>query len=1282
MARTSFLQNSFLGGEYAPFYQGRSNAPEYYQALNLCLNYLPTDEGALTRRPGFRFSAEARHPTAVRIIPFATSDGDTFVCEFTPGVLRLHTGGRLRTLAPRDVANISSANPAVVETASAHGLTTGDTVVFPTIGPDFGQHLFNRQFRVTVLSTTTFSLANTGTRGTAPTDGAAFAGLNLFNETVAKVQEIVTPYTTAEQLADLRFAEEADTLFLFHRDFSPRLLSAPAFTLTAPTLAHTYLPQTSSTTLAFSALTGSITVTASSTAGINGGQGFLATDVGRQIQANTGTTDAPNFVAMTITAVGSPTSVTATVFTVNLTSTAATTQWALQAFSNTTGWPTHGVVHESRLWVVSDAYPGRIDATQVFGYPPQDTILNFDLFSDSQGTVADDDGISATVAGSGRKNFQWLLSVESGLLAGADGGEWLFRASALDDPLTPFTVQARQVTTFGSADVQPFRAGRNTLFAQSIARGLIEHRLDTGGYDGNDLARQARHLTSPGLAELAYSQVPTPVLWARRNDRRLIGLTYRDDLEGRQVAWHQHNVAWADDAMAISEGRHVFLAPEGPVLSIAVAPFSDVERTRNDTLWAAVLRNGWACVEYLTPVFDEERLPNEAFFVDSGTAYKFEETGFSFENVSNDTYRFYGLDRLVGDTVDGVWRGEDLGTAVVQAGGFAEFRVNAGLQGAASAYETTSTTDFSTSSFGGTPLLVRHITDGTGTAELASPPPNSAFLTGEDGKRYFIERSNANPLTLYNVTDGASGPSRSFATILADVIAAGVRPSGGYLGTGGASRAPFIVPGTQYLVYVGGTAFGVRADKFAAYYKVDATGALVLVGGLAVSVDTLATQFSPPGNAEAYSMAGHLFTVPFGDTSNYALAYPLLVAYHGESRSSFLALPSVNEVLATTPIVQAGSGAWLNRELDLATVGLTDVLNVNGYTVDNTSRGFFLPAANTAAGTRAYFVWHPADIAEHSLGVASPAAPFLTTNSPGREAGFISSVKVAGQDTAAIAAGSVEVSANARFQGVAYPFPDMGENFAGGASTILTNFYLPASVFPTDPADVFSPWWCFFPRVYNDPGDGDKLGVRTFLYDPTLGVFTHVGFAKAQLFDFGTSGVDANFEPRYVSFYWDRTTNELTALMGGDAGSPITTTVVARFGTFTDVGLEAVEPSASHVDGVVGLNYSSRAQILRPDLNSGAQAGTGAGKLRRTDRFNGFFYRTGQIRFGTSFTNLIEVVLSDPDSLGRRPLFSGITPIRSLQDTYGYDSMMAWEQARPQPGGIVGVVGHIQTQDL
>lgn len=197
MPDASFVQSNFLGGEWSPYAQGRYDHPKYRTALALCLNAIPVEEGACPRRPGFAFVATTRGGAKGRVLPFDFTDTAPYEIELTASHLRIVTGNSLVfTDDAVTVANISTGTPAVVTVSEAVDWATDDQVqfLFTTQNVTDGAILRHRQFSITVLNTTQFSLADNVTN--APVDGAT---INYDpTETapqIARVVDLSTPYT-------------------------------------------------------------------------------------------------------------------------------------------------------------------------------------------------------------------------------------------------------------------------------------------------------------------------------------------------------------------------------------------------------------------------------------------------------------------------------------------------------------------------------------------------------------------------------------------------------------------------------------------------------------------------------------------------------------------------------------------------------------------------------------------------------------------------------------------------------------------------------------------------------------------------------------------------------------------------------------------------------------------------------------------------------------------------------------------------------------------------------
>ena len=125
---------SFLGGEISPYAQGRFDRPDYKFSLNVCLNSFPVEIGAWVRRPGTQHGMTTRGGNKGRSMEFDFEQSTPITMEFTDGWMRFSPTGPLllTTNDAQTVSAISTANPAVVNTAAANTWATGNTVMFPS----------------------------------------------------------------------------------------------------------------------------------------------------------------------------------------------------------------------------------------------------------------------------------------------------------------------------------------------------------------------------------------------------------------------------------------------------------------------------------------------------------------------------------------------------------------------------------------------------------------------------------------------------------------------------------------------------------------------------------------------------------------------------------------------------------------------------------------------------------------------------------------------------------------------------------------------------------------------------------------------------------------------------------------------------------------------------------------------------------------------------------------------------------------------------------------------
>jgi len=601
MGRASDIQNGFNAGELSALLLGRQDIDAYKGGLFTCLNAIPLVQGAWTRRPGTAFLHQTKHHDRVsRLVPFRHSTVQTYILEFGHQYIRFFTEHGILTATAQNISAISKANPAVLTYVGADTYAAADRVI--VTGVVGMTQVNNREFAVVNVTagSNTFELDESDGTNVNSTNYDTYSS----GGTVAEIIEVATSFTESD-LADIRWTQSADTLYIFHPEFPPQQLvrnSATSWTLSE--LVFTDGPydtaNTTSTTLTPSAATGAgVTLTASAVTGINGGAGFASTDVGRLIRILEGST----WGYVEITGWTSTTVVTVTVLS-TLTNTSAKATWRMGIYSDTTGYPSSGTFFEDRLFLAgATSYPQRWDGSKTGLY------TNFSP-SSTAGTVASDNAVSDVLNSDDVNAIEWLIADDKGLLAGTSAGEWQIRASTQGEALTPTNKTSKPMTKHGSAAVAPTKAGRAVLFVQRASRKVRElaYVFEVDGFKAPDMTMLAEHITRPAIVEMAFQSQPQAINWCVRSDGVLLGLTYERDHE--VVAWHRHELG------GFSDEDQLFI----PVVeSVAVVTAPDETR---DELYCVVQRyvNGGEkrYIEYMSKIWEVEDEQEDAFHLDCG----------------------------------------------------------------------------------------------------------------------------------------------------------------------------------------------------------------------------------------------------------------------------------------------------------------------------------------------------------------------------------------------------------------------------------------------------------------------------------------------------------------------------------------------------------------------------------------------------------------------------------------------------------------------------------------
>lgn len=555
MPKAHPIQAAYNAGEFSPLMEGHINLEKRADAGLLVQNLLALKQGPLMRRGGTKFVKEVKDSSnRTALIPFEFSTIQAYQIEVGDQYFRFYRNNSIITATAQNITDITEADPAVVTYSGSDTYANGDEVYISGVS---GMTEVNGKFFIVAnvnAGANTFELNDIDGNNIDSTNYTAYTS----GGTVAEVYTVASPYEQAnlfdsDGLLQMQYAQSADVLFLTTGAYATRSLSRTghaSWTLTSLVLNDgPYLDvNDTATTLTLSGTSGSVTVTASATTGINGNTGFASTDVGRIIRWKD---PANNWTWLTITAFTDTTHVTATISGPNASAGTATANWRLGVYSDTTGWPKVVAFFQDRILLANcDDYPDRWDLSITGGYS-QGTL--YFQPSNAAGTVSDSDAISGTLQSGSINPILWAAADEKGLLLGTAKKEWLVRSSETNSVLTPSNAKADPVSSLGSAYIKPIEAESGVIVAQRARRRVhdIVYSFELDRLKPRDLTLAAEHITQGGLQATAFQQEPVNNIWAIRGDGLLIGQTYYPD-QG-VFGWGRHPIGGVASIAQISQ---------------------------------------------------------------------------------------------------------------------------------------------------------------------------------------------------------------------------------------------------------------------------------------------------------------------------------------------------------------------------------------------------------------------------------------------------------------------------------------------------------------------------------------------------------------------------------------------------------------------------------------------------------------------------------------------------------------------------------------------------------
>lgn len=455
--------------------------------------------------------------------------------------------------------------------------------------------------------------------------------------------EVTTPYLEAD-LKYIQTRQSGDLVFIFCRGYWPRVLTRASETSWSIAL---YVPidgpyldiNITAYTLDPSANSGSMNLTLSNATAINGGSGWLTTDVGRVVRYFEAT--AGRWYWFVITARTSATVAVATYMgrddgdTAAMGANAATVNFRLGAWSGYEGYPAAVGLYEERLVSArTDKQP-----QTVWGTVAQDTSLDDYSF---QATIVADDGFTARLTGGQLNAINWIADGKD-IILGTEGTIKVLGRNDDAAAFGPTNIRQKPETGVPTSYVPGFFVENVLLFLNSYRSQLYEalYANEAQGYVASELSGLNEHLLGLGITSIAYQASPHKILWMTTDSGLLLAAAYDRAQEVFGVSQCDlGDGATAEWAMALPgdtvDGDDVWLIVRRTMGGTVV---------RNVEKLSAFYRDGYSAQDY--PVY-------------AHCAGVYDSTA---------TSAVTGLTEYIGDSL-GVWAdGVDLGDAVVTPAG-------------------------------------------------------------------------------------------------------------------------------------------------------------------------------------------------------------------------------------------------------------------------------------------------------------------------------------------------------------------------------------------------------------------------------------------------------------------------------------------------------------------------------------------------------------------------------------------------------------------------------------
>ena len=548
MAVQEIVLQNFTAGETTEKLNGRTELAVTHNGFRRMKNFIPQTQGPAEYRNGFVHVHHTRLNKLANLQKFEFSDEQAYLLEFTDGKLRFYRNNGVILEGNIVISGITQANPGVVTTAT-HGYSDGDEVFLNDV---LGMTEVNaKSYIVANKSGTTFELTDVDGNNVDTSAFTAYGSVGRSN----KVYEIDSPYLEVDDLFVIDVAQDANTMYISHPKYLPRVLTRTAHTTWTLTVqAQTTDPFTDKQVISGVTQANPGVVTATSHSHSNGDTVTIE-EVAGMVELNGNNYVVANKATNTYELTDSDGN--------NVDTSAFTAYGSVGFSSNVNLIPNAVAIYESRLWYAGPSLtPDKLFASLS---PDGNGVPQFDDFT--VGTAATD-ALAFTLNDGEVNKILWLTGTDRLLLAGTNGSIVKVTGSDDETAITPTSIKARPLDRVGVADIPPVNKESFVIYTQRGGLTVKSLQFETlrDNFVPTDLNLTADHIAkngnlwtrnnattaTNGIKQMIWQTGRPDILWAVKNDGLLIGQTFKPE-EGIS-GWHRHPTG------ASGEDKHFTMA--------------------------------------------------------------------------------------------------------------------------------------------------------------------------------------------------------------------------------------------------------------------------------------------------------------------------------------------------------------------------------------------------------------------------------------------------------------------------------------------------------------------------------------------------------------------------------------------------------------------------------------------------------------------------------------------------------------------------------------------------